>query len=236
MTRTLVISDIHGEWEMFEKLLAVVHYNPHHDQLILLGDYIDRGPNPKKVLDKVIELQAQGALVLKGNHEDMMIKALTTDDEYAWKHWAHHNGGSNTLQSYGFSESEFIVPEDVEFVKPVLHSKTLARHLEFIQSLDPIIEYDNSIFVHAGVHPIIPIAETDPYVLMWIREEFYDYYAGDKTVIFGHTPTTILHKNNNNHAIYFGKNRIIGIDGAAVYGGQLNCLELPAKVMHYVKK
>ncbi|MFJ7934744.1 metallophosphoesterase family protein [Sporosarcina sp. NPDC096371] len=236
MTRTLVISDIHGELELFEQLLAKVQYDPHHDQLILLGDYVDRGPHSKKVLDKVIELKAQGALVLKGNHEDMMIKALTTDDEHAWKHWAHRNGGSNTLQSYGFSEEEFIVPENVEFVKPELYSDKLTGHLEFIQCLDSVIVSEDYIFVHAGIHPTLPIAETDPYVLMWIREDFYNGYHGDKTVIFGHTPTTILHDNKNNHAIYFGKNNIIGIDGAAVYGGQLNCLELPTKIMHYVKK
>lgn len=236
MKRTLVISDIHGELELFEQLLANVQYNPLHDQLILLGDYVDRGPDSRKVLDKVIQLKAQGAIVLKGNHEDMMIKALTTDDERAWKHWAHRNGGNNTLQSYGFSESEFIVPEDKDFVKPVLHSEKLTGHLAFVQSLEPIIEYDDTIFVHAGVHPTTPIADTDPYVLMWIREEFYANYSEDKTVIFGHTPTTVLHNDKNNHTIYFGENRIIGIDGAAVYGGQLNCLELPAKVMHYVKK
>ncbi|WP_342505504.1 metallophosphoesterase family protein [Sporosarcina sp. FSL K6-2383] len=236
MKRTFVISDIHGELELFEQLLSNMQYNPLHDQLILLGDYVDRGPDSRKVLDKVIKLKAQGALVLKGNHEDMMIKALTMDDERAWKHWTYRNGGSNTLQSYGFSKSEFIVPENGEFVKPVLSSEKLAGHLEFIQSLDPIIECDDYIFVHAGVHPTTPISETDPYILMWIREEFYTSYKGDKTVIFGHTPTTILHNDKNDHSIYFGENHIIGIDGAAVYGGQLNCLELPTKAMHYVKK
>ncbi len=236
MKRTLVMSDIHGELELFERLLSNVQYNPDNDQLILLGDYVDRGPDSKRVLDKVIELKAQGALVLKGNHEDMMIKALTTDDENTWKRWAHRNGGSNTLQSYGFSESEYIVSDDAEFLKPALHSEMLAKHLEFIQSLDYIIEHDDYTFVHAGVHPTTPIAETDPYVLMWIREEFYNGYNGDKTIIFGHTPTTNLHNDKNNHTIYFGENRIIGIDGAAVYGGQLNCLELPNKAIHFVKK
>jgi serine/threonine protein phosphatase 1 len=236
MQRALIISDIHGQLEMFEHLLSDLEYDPNQDQLILLGDYVDRGPDSNKVLDKVIELKAQGALVLKGNHEDMMIKALTTDDEDAWIRWAHRNGGGNTLQSYGFNESEFIVPEDKEFVKPMLRSETLNKHLMFIQNLDTIIERDDYIFVHAGVHPTSPIAETDPYVLMWIREEFHNGYDGDKTVIFGHTPTTILHNDKDNHAIYFGENRIIGIDGAAAYGGQLNCLELPNKEMHHVKK
>lgn len=235
MKRTLVMSDIHGELEMFERLLSDVEYDSNHDQLILLGDYVDRGPNSRKVLDKVIELKSEGALVLKGNHEDLMIKALTTNEERAWKHWINRCGGSKTLESYGLNESEFMMPDAEVFVKPVLNSKILDKHLEFIQNLDHIIERDDYVFVHAGVHPTQPIAETDPYILMWIREEFHTGYDGDRTVVFGHTPTKIFHEDAENHTIYFGDNRIIGIDGGAVYGGQLNCLELPKRKVHYVK-
>ena len=126
------------------------------DQLILLGDYVDRGPNSKEVLEKVIELKSEGALVLKGNHEDMMIKALTTDDERSWKNWINRNGGRTTLESYGFTESEFVVPDEKEFIKPKLHCETLDRHLDFIRNLDHFIELEEYIFVHAGVHPIQP--------------------------------------------------------------------------------
>lgn len=235
MKRTLVISDIHGELDMFLRLLTDVNYNPKQDQLILLGDYVDRGPRSMELLNKVIELQSQGAIVLKGNHEDMMIKALTQDDERAWKHWAHQNGGGNTLQSYGFTESDYLVPDGDVFIKPILKSEVLNQHLQFIQSLDPIIEFEDKIFVHAGIHPQKSIVDTDPYIFMWIREDFYNEYHGDKTVIFGHTATKYLHNNPSNHTVYFGKNRIIGIDGGAVYGGQLNCLELPSQTVHYVK-
>ena len=235
MKRTLVMSDIHGELEMFERLLADVKYDYNQDQLILLGDYVDRGPNPKKVLDKVITLKAQGALVLKGNHEDMMIKALTTNDERTWKNWVNRNGGDKTLKSYGFKENEFTVLEEEVFIKPALFSEELAEHLEFIQNLDHSIELEDTIFVHAGVHPKTPLAETDPYILMWIREEFHKGYSGDKTVVFGHTTTKNFHSDPENHSVFFGNNRIIGIDGGAVYGGQLNCLELPKRAVHYVK-
>jgi serine/threonine protein phosphatase 1 len=232
MKRILVISDIHGEIELFERLLADVNYDSSQDQLILLGDYVDRGPNSKKVLEKVIELTSDGALVLKGNHEDMMIKALTTDEERSWKNWINQNGGRKTLESYGFNVSEFVVPDEEEFIKPMLHDETLDRHLNFIQNLDHFIELEEYIFVHAGVHPNQPLEETDPYTLMWIREEFYSAYSGQKTIIFGHTPAKHLH---GKHSIFFGKNRIIGIDGGAVFGGQLNCLELPSQEVHYVK-
>lgn len=235
MKRTLVISDIHGELDMFSRLLAHVNYNPKQDQLILLGDYVDRGPNSKELLNKVIELKKQGALVLKGNHEDMMIKALTNNDERTWRHWAHQNGGGKTLQSYGFKEVDYLVPEGDVFIKPILKSEVLSQHIQFIQSLDHIIEWEDTIFVHAGIHPQKNISDTDHYTLMWIREKFYNEYHGEKTVIFGHTATKNLHNDPSNHAVYFGKNRIIGIDGGAVYGGQLNCLELPSQAVYYVK-
>ena len=127
MKRLLIISDIHGEIELFERLLTDVDYDSTNDQLILLGDYVDRGTNSKKVLDKVIELKSQGAFVLKGNHEDMMIKALTTDEEHSWKNWVNRNGGSKTLESYGFKTNEFVVPDEEEFSKPKLICETLER-------------------------------------------------------------------------------------------------------------
>ena len=236
MKRTLIISDIHGEIDMFENLLDLVNYDDAHDQLFLLGDYVDRGPSAKKVLNKVIQLKNKGARVLKGNHEDMMIKALTTNDERAWKNWVNRNGGSKTLESYGFKESEFTILEDEEFIKPSLKSSELDHHIEFIQTLEHSIELeDDFILVHAGVKPDTPIAETDPHTLMWIREEFHKGYSGDKTVVFGHTTTKNLHNDLDNHSVFFGENRIIGIDGGAVYGGQLNCLELPGKTVHFIK-
>ena len=233
--RTLVISDIHGELKLFEELLEVIEYNPKKDQLILLGDYIDRGPNSKEVLEKVIQLKRDGALVLKGNHEDMMVKSLILGEERAWRNWTGRNGGDKTLESYGFTSSEFIINEEEPFIKPELHSDTLDRHLAFIEELDYYVEWEDTIFVHAGVHPEKEIEETDPYELIWIRDIFHNGYAGEKTIIFGHTPSKNLHNDDKNHSVFFGDNNIIGIDGAAVYGGQLNCLELPDRKVYAVR-
>ncbi|MFC5604499.1 metallophosphoesterase family protein [Sporosarcina koreensis] len=235
MKRTLVISDIHGELALFEELLQHIGYHPDQDQLILLGDYIDRGPHSKEVLDKVMKLSDEGAVVLKGNHEDMMVRALIDGEERVWKNWINRNGGTETLKSYGFAEKDFKVEEEEPFVKPAIHSKELEDHLHFIQNLDTYLEWEDTIFVHAGVHPEKPIEETDPYELIWIRDVFHNGYCGEKTVIFGHTPTKNLHKDKQGCSVYFGDNRIIGIDGAAVYGGQLNCLQLPEKVVYSVK-
>ncbi|ANU24184.1 metallophosphoesterase family protein [Planococcus donghaensis] len=223
MNRLLAISDIHGELELFNELLEKVEYDAAVDQLILLGDYVDRGPNSKGVLDRVMELKKQGAIVLRGNHDQMMLEAA--DGEPGAKiNWIR-NGGLATLQNYGFSVVDTTLPV----------SQLFWEHIEFIRKTAYYHETDDYIFVHAGVQPGIPPHETDPYLLMWIRQEFHQGYSGEKTVIFGHTPTFVL-RETENYAVYFGDNQIIGIDGGAVYGGQLNCLELPSRKVYWVRK
>ncbi|GGH78435.1 serine/threonine protein phosphatase 1 [Pullulanibacillus pueri] len=230
MKRMLVISDIHGEIYKFERLLEETSYDPAQDQLILLGDYVDRGPSPKAVIEKVMALKAQGAILLKGNHEDMMEKAF--QDKQRLKHW-FRNGGQETLKSYGYEVPEVHdLDQLVASSYPLKKTETLAKHLEFIHQLDHYYETEDFIFVHGGVHPTTPINETDPYLLMWIRDEFHHGYNGEKPVVFGHTPTDHFH---DGFGVFFATNNIIGIDGGCVYGGQLNALELPSKKTYSVK-
>ncbi|MEH7524970.1 metallophosphoesterase family protein, partial [Bacillus sp. JJ1503] len=99
MKRTLVISDIHGCHDEFVKLLDITKYNPTEDQLILLGDYIDRGKDSKKVIDKVMELVSNGAIALRGNHDDWLLCFLS-DPEKTASYLAEGVGGFNTLISY----------------------------------------------------------------------------------------------------------------------------------------
>lgn len=222
MTRMLAISDIHGSIVQLTKLLKKVDYNPNQDQLILVGDYVDRGPDSKAVLEKVKQLKAEGAIVLRGNHDDMFVGAYYNQPK-AWDRW-ERNGAIHTLKNYDPTIETMQVPDNPLF----------AEHVKLIESFDYYYETDDYIFVHAGVVPGVSLEETDPFDLVWIREKFHDNYSGDKTVIFGHTPTYYLHDDKNNHNVYFGENNIIGIDGGAVYGGQLNCLELPSKKVYSV--
>lgn len=223
MKRTLVISDIHGELHLLEELLQEAKYNDSEDGLILLGDYVDRGPDSKGVLERIIQLKERGAIVLRGNHDQMMLDAVN-DKPGARKNWAR-NGGLATLQSYDPSINDMTFPTAAIFWE----------HVDFIKETAYYHEEDDSIFVHAGVHPGIPVQQTDPSILMWIREEFHKAYSSEETVVFGHTPAFIL-RGTNDHSVYFGDNRIIGIDGGAAYGGQLNCLELPSGKVYCVKK
>ncbi|MFD1031601.1 metallophosphoesterase family protein [Metaplanococcus flavidus] len=224
MKRTLVISDIHGELELFDELLRKAEYAPDRDQLILLGDYVDRGPDSKAVLERVIELKNGGAIVLSGNHDAMMVAAVNGEPG-ALERWGR-NGALPTLQSYDSSIKEMEFPD----------SETFREHVSFLEELDFYHETDEYIFVHAGIQPGTPVRKTDPHTLIWIREEFYEAYGGEKTVVFGHTPAFLLRGSSGNNDIYFGDNNIIGIDGGAAYGGQLNCLELPSRKSYVVKK
>ncbi|CAD2078192.1 Serine/threonine-protein phosphatase 1 [Jeotgalicoccus aerolatus] len=223
MKRILAISDIHGELKLFDNLLEKVKYDADEDQLILLGDYIDRGPNSKGVLNRVSELKRNGAIVLRGNHDEMMLNAVDGVPE-ALERW-ERNGALITLQSYDSSIENVTLSAGAEFEK----------HISLIREMDYYYETKDYIFVHAGVRPDTPVQKTDPHTFVWIRELFYEKYSGDKTVIFGHTPTSVI-RQEKNHDIYFGGNNIIGIDGAATYGGQLNCLELPDKRTYSVAK
>lgn len=223
MKRILVISDIHGELKLFDSLLEKVKYDADEDQLILVGDYVDRGPDSKGVLNRVSELKRNGAVVLRGNHDEMMLNVVDGVSG-ALERW-ERNGALMTLQSYDSSIESVIVSAGAEFEK----------HISLIREMDYYYETKDYIFVHAGVSPDTPVQKTDPHTFLWIRELFYEKYSGDKTVIFGHTPTSAI-RQEKNHDIYFGENNIIGIDGAATYGGQLNCLELPGKRTHSVAK
>ncbi len=233
--RTLAISDIHGEVDLLNRLLDETGYTPEHDQLVLLGDYVDRGQDARETLERVIGLVHEGAVALLGNHEDLMLTALTSGRESYWNRWLKVNGGLATLQSYGFTSEQLITLSGEDFELPDLHCETLDRHLDFIRSLKLYYETEDYLFVHAGVEPGKPVSECSRRQLIWIREAFHNDYDGEKLVVFGHTPTFYLHKDNTRFDIYYGINRIIGIDGGAVYGGQLNALDVTNGIAYSVR-
>lgn len=236
LDRILAIGDIHGELSLFESLLEKVAYHPEKDQLILIGDYIDRGPDSRGVLEKVMALHDQGAIVLRGNHEEMMLNAIDNGDG-SLEHWLR-NGASGTISSYMDGMGDLADMDGGQLghaLQTIQETEIFDKHVRFIRTLDYTFQTPEYIFVHAGLDPELSLSETDKHTLVWIREPFFTDYRGEKTVIFGHTPTSYLHGDDQCHDVYFGDNRIIGIDGGAVFGGQLNCLELPNKKIHSIK-
>ena len=213
MSRYFAIGDIHGCLDKLLKLLGLIDVDWENDTVVFMGDYIDRGPDSKQVVDYVLELRKKHEQVvcLKGNHEWMFLNYLDHREEQIYL----TNGGRDTLHSYGISPDA-----------PDRGAKVPPEHLEFFGSLLPCYETETYVFVHAGVRPGIPMGLQDPFDLIWIRHEFFMSDHGlKKTVVFGHTPFR--------EEPFVGE-KMIGIDTGAVYGGTLTCLELPACKFYHV--
>lgn len=201
-----VISDIHGMYDQLVMLLRKIDLN---DQVIFLGDYIDRGPDSKKVLDLLIALkQDRNYIFLMGNHEDMMLDYFDKTNKYMEGIW-FYNGSSFTLKSFNYNVGK----EYLDFIRDLL----LYYELE--------IKGQKYLYVHAGVKPGKSLNHQDKHDLLWIRDEFLlmkeQYY--DYTIIHGHTPTQFI---NGEDKIFIKKginNKIISvdIDTGCVYGGKL---------------
>lgn len=204
---TYAIGDIHGCLHFLEELLDEVQPDLTRDRLIFIGDYIDRGPESKRVVDYIINLRRryprENIICLKGNHEAMFLDFLQGIEKELFL----FNGGLGTIQDYwgyGWDEKE-------ELILP-------PEHEIFYQELLPFFETPDYIFVHAGLKPLIPLEEQAEEDLLWIRGEFIASMEDfGRTVVFGHTPfkRPLVMPNK------------IGIDTGAVYGNFLTCLKLP---------
>jgi serine/threonine protein phosphatase 1 len=206
MGRIFAIGDVHGCLDKLHTMMKRIRIDEEEDTLIFLGDYIDRGPDSREVVDFILELKKKlkNVICLLGNHEQVFLNFffyhIDTDLFY-------FNGGETTIASYGLvktaEEEKINVPE---------------THLEFFRSLLPYYETEDYIFVHAGLRPDIALEKQDINDLIWIRYEFVRSTCDfGKIVVFGHTslPEPLIQPNK------------IGIDTGAVYGGRLTCVVLP---------
>lgn len=220
--KTYVISDIHGCYDEFEQLLASIPYMPGIDRLIFLGDYVDRGPRSKDVLEKMVHLCSdEHAVAIRGNHDEMFLDFINGEDPSVFL----YNGGLHTILSYcgsnWFNEIDFLdgLSKAREYIL-----KHFRSHVAFLRSLPLYYETKDHIFVHAGINPFYNNWKMQPFDdFIWIRDPFIlNPTRVKKTVVFGHTPTIDIHGSGD---IWFGGDKI-GIDGGCVFGGQLNCLEI----------
>lgn len=211
MERIFAIGDIHGCRSLLEELLGRLDLHPETDTVVFIGDYIDRGPDSRGVVETVLALRRRISKVicLMGNHERMFLDYL---EDPAAAAMFLGNGGVATLRSYGLWRADQVTIGDLP-----------EEHRAFFESLSLWHETEQYLFVHAGLRPGVPLAEQDPWDLVWIRREFIHSPATfGKTVVFGHTPLPEPYVDGTK----------IGIDTGAVYGGPLTCVELPAMRFH----
>jgi len=201
------VGDVHGCLDEVERLLDAAQ-PVGGDTICFLGDYIDRGPSSRGVIDRLVRLRTEGpsCVFLKGNHEDMFLAFLGLPgrhgDAFLW------NGGGATLASYGLAH----LPASavVERLPP--------SHREFLLSLRTHACFGRFLCVHAGIRPTRSLDAQIEDDLLWIREEFISAtHPLPYTVLFGHTPQ----RNVRLHLPYK-----IGLDTGLVYGNRLSCLEL----------
>ncbi|SEM52135.1 serine/threonine protein phosphatase 1 [Mesobacillus persicus] len=222
--RQIAISDIHGCAAELDLLLKKTKAQP--EEVIFLGDYVDSGPDSIKVLDMVSEWCSQGATALLGNHDDLFLQWLEEKENLLY--YGGRNGGMATINSclhrlgmdrIGFSELLKDIRKENQIRKVI--KERFQSHISFVRSL-PLFKKDGElIFVHAGISPINGLEKTTKLELLHLRDEFIYGYNKPETVIFGHTLARKIHNQDN---VYFGSNRVIGIDGGCAFGGQLNAL------------
>jgi serine/threonine protein phosphatase 1 len=222
--RVYAVGDIHGRLDLLTQLLGQIGemeaaLPADRAILVFLGDYIDRGPDSRGV----IELLRTGLpdhfepVFLRGNHEEMMLQTLQSPEYFDF--WAL-NGGIATARSYGVQIAE---DTPVHFLDSVTICRELAEavpqsHKDFMQALPIKAEAGDYLFVHAGIRPNVPIeAQTDRDCLL-IRDEFLTFQGEfGKVIVHGHTPVPEPESLHNR----------IGIDTGAFHTGRLTalCLE-----------
>lgn len=170
MSKTYVIADIHGRFDLLQAALERIEANQSGGTVVFTGDYVDRGPASKEVMRRLMEGPADNDLwtwvCLKGNHEDMMVAALQGVADLQW--WIG-NGGSETLKSF--------------------HGKIPEHYLEWADGLPQYHTDRHRIFVHAGVDPTKSMEEQTEAMLLWYRcAKHHDIAHQVGYIVHGHTP------------------------------------------------
>jgi serine/threonine protein phosphatase 1 len=221
------VGDIHGERDRLARLLERI---PHAagDRFVFVGDYVDRGPDSRGVVDLLLELSRERECIfLMGNHESMFLDFLGWGrPEYFGGDAFLVNGGDRTLASYGYFE--LAEPSQEHFRLP-------PDHEAFFRELRMWYREGDYLFVHAGLGRHL-LAETDPEFalrrahpedLLWDRSTLDLPHRLGVTIVYGHTPAVDFQLRRNDPFS-------IGIDTGAVYGGRLTAIRLPDEAVFQV--
>jgi serine/threonine protein phosphatase 1 len=218
--RIYAVGDIHGRVDLLNDILAKIdaHRAAHSCDdcaLVFVGDYVDRGPASREVLDRLIGcVQNHQTVLLKGNHEAYLQEFLRNPSVLAdWRQY----GGLQTLISYGLRPSLNPSTEEQNELAGELARTIPWTHRALLDALPTSFYSGDFFFAHAGVRPRVPLAAQQEQDLLWIREDFLlckDDFG--KVVVHGHTPVREpeIHPNR------------INIDTGAYATGRLTCLVL----------
>jgi len=217
------IGDIHGRLDLLQPLVEAIVADlrvsaASRKVVVFLGDYIDRGPDSRGVIQLLAGLRLVEGIewrFLKGNHEQAMLGFL--EDPSAGPRWCEY-GGDSALRSWGLRMPELVHRTEAwARVAADLRHKLSAPELAFLEGLELSTSVGDYFFSHAGARPGVPLERQSAEDLMWIRRQFLDSPVGfGQVIVHGHTPTTEVHADH----------RRIGIDTKAYDSGTLSALRL----------
>ncbi|URD61695.1 metallophosphoesterase [Sphingomonas sp. KRR8] len=231
--RAYAVGDIHGRLDLFDGLLAqiaadhIARGEGARPLLVLLGDLIDRGPDSRGVLERVLARPHPGfqTLTLCGNHEEALLRLLDEAEPGLLDRWLHF-GGDACVRSYG---------EDPVRLSSMAEHDAIVRlrqlipqsHQDYLRSLADTFRFGDYLFVHAGIRPGIPLERQQPADLRWIREPFLsDPRDHGMMVVHGHTITDEPDERINR----------IGIDTGGYRQGVLTALMVDGTQRHWLQQ
>ncbi len=216
--RSFVIGDIHGCFKTLSKMLFDELKITKEDAIYFVGDFIDRGPRSKEVIDLLLELVEKGYSInpIRGNHEEMLVQHYLGESPENW----FNNGAEATLRSFG-----------IKYIQEMED-----KYLQFFLNLPYYIELDDFIICHAGMNFDILNPFQDTESMLWTRDDYVDMNkTGGRKLICGHTthlPEQIKLSLNDSK---------VQLDGGCVYLGRhpglgfLCAIELNSMKLHYLQ-
>jgi serine/threonine protein phosphatase 1 len=228
--RIYATGDIHGRFDLLESLYGAIRrelqvFPPERSIEIFLGDYIDRGPESREVLEWLISAPpaCDERVCLLGNHEDMLLKVL--NDPHWTGTWLQ-NGGVETLRSYAVDLTASPQRTTLDDLRAAFLDAFPDKHRAFLKRLPRLVGAGGYLFVHAGIRPGVALDEQDPDDLVWIRDEFLLSEADfGRIVVHGHTPVEEPEVRANR----------INVDTGAFFTGRLTTLVLEEDGVRFLR-
>ena len=211
------IGDIHGQYDLFQQLINF--YDEESHQLVLIGDLNDRGKQSKEcfLLGKQL-VEEQGALYLRGNHEENFLNFLQQPEDW-YPNYIRY-GGKETIESllHAVATEEYSPTEIAMMIR-----SRYKELLDFLAQRPTHFEWKQYVFAHAGVDLTKPDwRDTSPHDFVWIRDAFHKGKNNTgKTIVFGHTITPMLHGDMQTTDLWLSDGKV-GIDGGGVLGGSVH--------------
>lgn len=226
--RVYVIGDIHGRVDLLDRMIKEIHRDFENSPTdscltVTIGDYVDRGPNSRLVVDRLVHNPFPTEFIaLRGNHDELFEIFLQNPSVAdAWRRL----GGLETLHSYGVPVKDLMHGKNYEAAAAALRSSLPRTHVQFFASLRECLPAGDYFLCHAGVRPGIPLPQQHREDLLWIREPFLSSKCNfGKIVVHGHTPTRKPEVLANR----------INIDTGAYITGRLTCAVLEEREVRFL--